>query len=121
MTDNYSSLHAAVQKLMDVEDIRAYLNTLGLKGIRKNGRSCVLAEYFKRITHKSAEVGHKIEVWSGDKFQAFSLPSTLDYETYDIPDKLRDFIRAFDNGHFPELDLDGTREPFWINEHLNQL
>lgn len=94
----------AVDTLMelptDVDVLAALLTDLGIRGVPSSGFRCVLVEYLHGVVDPAP--GIILQMLSGAMHVAFENIEMI----YNLPDSLRDFAKAFDNGKFPALCLD---------------
>lgn len=96
------SLEQALAALPGTADaIAAHLAALGIRGERKDGRCCPMANYLSRLGFEAPFVQPDYVEASG--------------ETLTFPPELREFVDRIDDGEWPELVAempdDDTNEP----------
>lgn len=89
----------SLQEVIDVlaertpDEIRDFLLFVDCKGVRGKSCHCPIAKYVKKFTG---------EVFAVTSFHISSMTSLVQI---DNPDSVADFIYAFDNGRYPELEI----------------
>lgn len=92
----------------DKYHIAAFLEEQGIKGSLGSQDRCAVAQYVTRETGKVAMVsGRNVEWVELTPHPESSLCDRIDVHTVPTPPEVVTFIRAFDNGLFPDL-CDGT-------------
>lgn len=91
---------------MTVDQIRKLLQLNGAQGLTSNGCGCPLAVYMNRTIGRKVwiESARAIPIVGKDSLPDDAL-DTDDPRARDLPLSVRDFIRNFDSGRFPELEL----------------
>lgn len=94
------SLEQALAELPDTADgIAAYLTEQECRGKREDGDYCPIANYLRGIGFRDPHVG-----------LALAFEGVHEAETVHLPDGARRFVARFDEGEWPELDIDNPEE-----------
>lgn len=88
----------------DADSIKEFLAMMGYKGYRQDEYSCPIANFIRSKAGNSVVVEDTIQVWKED----MAIPDA----EFEISTAVREFIRNFDSGFYPELDMEDDNEEF---------
>jgi hypothetical protein len=102
----------------DKRHIAAFFEQEGIKGIQSSQSSCAVAAYLYREAGRAVSVtGRTIEWCEFTPHPDSILCDKVEVCTAVTPPAVTSFIRAFDQGVFPEL-LEGDPEPLDVEEWM---
>ena len=84
------------------DEVAASLRKQGVKGTRGSSTGCVLLEGIKDIF---SDRDYGLQVLSVDSSLYFAVSSRDDFEPPDFPGPVLEFVRRFDAGDFPDLQV----------------
>lgn len=101
-----SDLVYQLNAFADAESVKEYLKMFGVKGYRQDEMECPISQWISQQTHCSVATADTIKVFHN----GLDWADDPDFDEYDTSTALKTFIDNFDEGHYPELDVDPDEE-----------